>query len=122
MRRLTVALLAGAACLPLPATAQDASSLRAQIDAMQAQIARLSAQVAQLEAQQKTPAAVPVVVATPAPAPAGPPITVAWKGGPEFSGPGGFSFKPRGRLQLDSAVVTAPGTLAVGKSLGYATE
>ncbi|MEO6040868.1 MAG: porin, partial [Croceibacterium sp.] len=40
----------------------------------------------------------------------------------EFSGPGGFSFKPRGRLQVDTAVVAAPGTLAVGKSLGYATE
>ncbi|MEO6151982.1 MAG: porin [Croceibacterium sp.] len=121
VRSLVNALIVGAACLTSPATAQDATGLRAQIDAMQAEISRLSAQVAQLEAQQK-PVATPVSIAAVTSPPVAPPVTVAWKGGPEITGPGGFSFKPRGRMQLDAATVIAPGSLAVGNSLGLATE
>lgn len=122
MRRLKIALSAGAACLPAPALAQDATSLRAQIDAMQAEIARLSAQVAELEAHRsegaRPPEGAPVPVATTPPLP----VSVAWKGGPELTGPGGFSFKPRGRLEIDSAVVDAPASVAAGDSLGWASE
>ena len=125
MRRITAALLATAAC-PIPAAAQDAGALRAQIEAMQAQIERLSAQVAQLEAQQKAAVAAPVDVAAappkPAPAPASSapaaPLAVAWNGAPQLTGADGFSFKPRGRLQMDTAVVAAPASLVgVGKVL-----
>jgi phosphate-selective porin OprO/OprP len=64
-----------------------------------------------------TPAPTPA----PSPAPTPPAPTIAWKGAPEISAPGGWSFKPRGRLQIDSAVIDAPSTIA-GNSLGTATE
>jgi phosphate-selective porin OprO/OprP len=47
---------------------------------------------------------------------------VSWKGGPEVSGEGGWSFKPRGRLQIDSGWIGAPSSLDAGDSLGFATE
>lgn len=124
MRSIRIAFLVGAALLPVPAAAQDLDQVQAQLQAMQAEIARLNAEVASLKAQQQvTPTQPPAAaVATPAAPPAAPPVTVAWKGAPEISGPGGFSFKPRGRLQVDSAVISAPSAVAGGHSLGRATE
>jgi phosphate-selective porin OprO/OprP len=125
VRKIATLLLAGAAVLPLPAQAQDLGALRAQLDAMQAEIARLSAQVVELEAGSAARglAATAVVAAPPSPGAAPAPAqTVAWKGAPENTGPNGFSFKPRGRLQLDAATVLAPSTVAAGHSLGFSTE
>jgi phosphate-selective porin OprO/OprP len=124
VRHLLTALLCGAAVLPMPAFAQDLVQLQAQLQAMQAEVARLSTQVAEMQAQQKaTPAAPPLAVTAPAAAPAAaPPVTVAWKGAPEISGPNGFSFKPRGRLQVDAAIVDAPNTVAASNSLGFSPE
>jgi len=131
MRQFMTLLLAGAALAPLPAAAQevDLDSVRQQIAAMQAEITRLTAEVAELQAREQARAAIPAPVTVPAPvstpAPATPPAapapTIAWKGAPEISAPGGWSFKPRGRLQLDSAVIDAPSSVA-GNSLGTATE
>jgi phosphate-selective porin OprO/OprP len=131
MRHVTTLLLASAALLaPVPALAQasELAAVQEQLAAMQAEIARLTAQVAELEARQATPApvlATPAAVtpvATPAPAPASTPTsTIAWKGAPEITMDGGWSFKPRGRLQIDSGVVSAPDSIA-GNSLGFATE
>lgn len=128
VQRIRISLLVGAALLPAPAAAQDLGELQAQLQAMQAEVARLSAQVAEFQAKQQaapTPASAPTPapVAAPAAAPAeAPPVAVDWKGAPEFSGPSGFSFKPRGRLQVDTAIVDAPDGVAAGNSLGRGTE
>src|SRR5690606_24626053 len=97
-------------------------------------IARLKAQVEALSQPQASPPpavsqTLPASRATasaspePAPAPAADAGTkVTWKGAPEVSGEGGWSFKPRGRLQLDTGWIGAPSSLDAGDSLGLATE
>jgi phosphate-selective porin OprO/OprP len=47
--------------------------------------------------------------------------TTQWKAAPEVSSGDGFTFKPRGRLQLDMAVVGAPDGVS-DEGLGFATE
>ncbi len=99
----------------------DLTTVQEQLAAMQAEIERLTAQVAELkareEAREATPA--PAPAAAPAPTPASGPA-IAWKGAPEISGEGGWSFKPRGRLQIDSGIVDAPS--GAGNGLGTGTE
>src|SRR5688572_13692711 len=125
MRPLLAVLLAGAAALPSPALAQpvDLSAVQEQLAAMQAEIERLTAQVAELKAREEARAAAPVPApapaATPAPSPA-PSPSIAFKGAPEITAEGGWSFKPRGRLQIDSAIVEAPS--GAGNGLGTGTE
>jgi phosphate-selective porin OprO/OprP len=105
--------------LPAPALAQpvDLGAVQEQLAAMQAEIARLTAQVAELKARAAAPVPAPpeTPASTPAPSPA-----IAFKGAPEITAEGGWSFKPRGRLQLDSAVVDAPS--GAGNGLGFGTE
>jgi phosphate-selective porin len=62
--------------------------------------------------------------AVPAPSVTAKPDTqIAWDGGPKLVGKDGWSFKPRGRLQLDVAGVDAPkGIVPPPTSLGVATE
>lgn len=135
MRPLFATLLASAAMLtPSAALAQsvDAAEMQRQLAAMRAQIDRLTAQVAELQAREAHDSAQPAVVATPAATPAAAPASsapaqgggtqIAWKGAPELTAPGGWSFKPRGRLQIDTAMVDAPSTVAAGSSFSTATE
>lgn len=100
MKTLVAALLASAA-LAGPALAQNAPAATItpeQIAALQAQVEALQAQVRQL---QETQAA-----AAKASAPA---TQVTWKGAPQLvDKEGGWSFKPRGRLQYDVAHVSHP--------------
>ncbi len=58
------------------------------------------------------------------PSPASSPVEIAWKGAPEFRGDNGWSFKPRGRLQIDAGNVNAPSGLDETSSdhLGFSTE
>ena len=113
MRPFACLLLTACALTPAPALAQsDAADVGQEIAAMRAEIARLSAQVAELEAREAKPA------------PAGEDgdgVKVEWKGAPEISGDG-WSFKPRGRLQLDTAALDLPDSVAAGDSGGIATE
>lgn len=134
MRPLLTLILAGTALVPVPTLAQGIpAEVQRQLDAMQAEIARLSGEVAQLKAEKaarearSAPLATPTQAAASAPvsaAPAAPPAPeteVAWKGAPEWRSAGGWSFKPRGRLQLDAAAIDAPD--GIGKeSLGVGTE
>jgi phosphate-selective porin OprO/OprP len=119
-------LLSSSLLAPAPAMAQeiDTTETQRQLAAMQAEIARLTAQVAALQAKQDNDVA--AAAAQPvAPAPAAPPenaTKITWKGAPEISAPNGFSFKPRGRMQLDSGVIDAPSALSAGQKLGFATE
>lgn len=137
------AVPAAAAPAPAPATAApDMAAMQAQLQqmqaqmqsqmdamqAMQAQIATLQGQLA--EAKARTEATATAVAALPAPSVAGkPPVTISWDGGPKMEAPvdpknpraGKWSFKPRGRLQIDTASVSAPSSIG-SKSLGLATE
>lgn len=123
MKKLLLASLIASSALVAPAAhAQDAdvAALRAQIDTLQAQIEQMSARLDQMEnAAEAVPAqAVPVAVAaTPAP----PPAAIAWRGAPEVTGEGGWSFKPRGRIQLDAGTVSAPDGIT-DPSVGFGSE
>lgn len=110
---LPALLLTVSALVPAPALAQapDLEELQRQLATMQAEVARLSAQVAELQARDEAPLA-------PSPAAA---TKIEWKGAPELSGEGGWSFKPRGRLQVDTAVIDAPSPIP-GDSLGFGAE
>lgn len=145
MTRTSLALLLCASALvPVQATAQDSrgDKVSARLEAMQAEIARLSAEVERLKAEatakaaQDTartvpaPAAVasaaPAGSATPAPAAAAPAAAVsaapkiAFKGAPEITAPGGWSFKPRGRINIDFGTFNAPDS--TGREDGFGSE
>lgn len=118
MRPFAAALLAACAALPVPASAQpNADDLQHQIAAMQTEIARLAAQVAELQAQ-----AAQAAPTEPDEEDVARQVEIAWKGAPEISAPGGWSFKPRGRMQLDSGVLGLPASVPAGDSRGIATE
>lgn len=133
---LAAMLLASTMLLAPAAHAQDdeVAALRAQIAAMQAQIDALSSRLdgveVQTEATQQavvaTTEAVAAVAVAPTPAPAlapaaPPPYAIAFRGGPEITAPGGWSFKPRGRLQIDAGVLDAPAGIT-DRSTGFASE
>lgn len=108
---LTAALLATTMlCLPSTAHAQEmtsgeAASLRAELAALKAQVQTLEAR---LDAAAAQPAS-PPVPAPPAPTVTAKPATeISWKGGPEIKTADGWSFKPRGRMQLDVTSIDAP--------------
>ncbi len=127
MRPLLVPLLASCAVVvPSPGVAQtdDLTALRQQLAAMQAEIGRLAAQVEELEARERAEAGDLVsgsgsegsMTVT-----AGADTSVTWKGAPEVEAAGGWSFKPRGRIQIDSGVVDAPASIA-SDGFGFTTE
>ena len=95
--------LVTAACVAFPAYAQDSTSevdsLRAEVAALKAQLATIAAKV---DAVEKKPVA-----------------EVKWKGAPETSGQGGWTFKPRGRIHYDAGYVSVPGDYAVNRNLGF---
>ncbi|MET0180423.1 MAG: porin [Novosphingobium sp.] len=139
MQRAAALVLAVALGWTTPALAQTADELaamraemqamRRQIEAMDAKIDTLEAQLA--EARSKAEAASTAVAALPPPSvTAKPATTIAWEGAPRIeaaadpkrSGAGKWSFKPRGRLQLDTAGIDAPTGIPGNSSLGIATE
>lgn len=102
----------------MQALAARVDSLEGQLDSAKARAenaeARATAAVAQAEAAK---AAIPAVTATAKPA-----TDITWDGAPKLATKDGFSFKPRGRMQLDVAGVNAPAGIAGQSSLGIATE
>jgi len=130
VRRLIALALVGTALAPVSAHAQGTipEDIARQLAAMQAEIARLSTEVAELKAEKEAREATPAppapaaLAASSAPgAPAPPAATTQWKAAPEMSSGTGFTFKPRGRLQLDAAVIDAPAGIA-DNGLGFGTE
>ncbi len=120
----------------LPAQAADANdaAIQQELAAMRAQMSQMAQRIDTLEGQLAAAKAVPAPAVVPAPppppsvtAPAG--TSISWEGAPRISTPadpknpaaGSWSFKPRGRLQIDTAGVNAPAALG-SKSLGIATE
>lgn len=129
--RLTAALLA-TTMFAMPAeahaqamSAEEAAALRAELASLRAKVETLEAR---LDAAQTAPAPAPAssLAPPPAPAPGTPPVTakpateIAWKGAPEIRTADGWSFKPRGRVQIDIAGVDAPD--GAGIRSGLATE
>lgn len=117
------------------AVMQELAAMRAQmqvmsqrIDTLEGQLAsaRADAQAAEAKAssaQAEAAAAKTAVAAVPAPSVSAKPATeVTWDGAPKLATKDGWSFKPRGRLQIDAAGVDAPVGIAGNKSLGFGTE
>jgi phosphate-selective porin OprO and OprP len=139
---LAVALAAGWVS-PAQAAAAQQPGVAEQMAAMQAQLDRLSTRVDTLEgevaveraradaAEAKADAAVvearaaraetAKLAAAPPTVTAKPAAEVSWDGAPRLATKDGWSFKPRGRVQIDTAGVDAPGSVA-GNSLGIGTE
>ena len=97
-----------------PAFAQgndsEVQALRAEVQALKDQLAAISAKVDAADAASKAAAKKPAVPET------------KWKGAPETVGEGGWTFKPRGRIHLDTGFVSTPGAYAENRNLGHATR
>jgi phosphate-selective porin OprO/OprP len=115
------------------AISQELAAMRAQMQAMAARIDALESQLVDARsqaaaAQSKVDAASFAVAAIPpqavvaATATAKQATEIAWDGAPRIATKDGWSFKPRGRLQIDVAGVNAPPGIAATASLGIATE
>ncbi|KQZ71518.1 porin [Sphingopyxis sp. Root214] len=127
MRHAITAALLATSMFSLPTaahaqamTAEEAAQLRAEIAALKAQVQTLETRLDTATAQ---PAPAPAPVATPAPpsVTAKPATEISWKGAPEIKTADGWSFKPRGRIQLDVASIDAPAGVT-GIRGGTATE
>ncbi len=119
--KLRKSLLVASALALFPATAQaqnsgsEVETLRAEVQALKNQLAAISAKVDASEAA--------AIAKAQADAKKAAPTEVKWKGSPETTGPDGFSFKPRGRVQVDVGVVNAPDNIVLpAASLGTAAE
>lgn len=112
MRPFLIAALLGTTMLSLPATAhaqtmasEEAAALRAELAALKAQVQTLETRLDAATAPQPAPSPL---------APTAPPVTakpateISWKGAPEIKTADGWSFKPRGRVQVDVASVDTP--------------
>jgi len=99
---------------------QNDAAVERELAAMRAEMAQMTQRIATLEAElaaAKAPAA-------PAPAVASSPpreTTIAWKGAPELATSGGFTFKPRGRIQIDAGGIGAPRGIT-DRSAGFGSE
>ncbi|MCW1429572.1 OprO/OprP family phosphate-selective porin [Novosphingobium sp. JCM 18896] len=136
-RSVSIPAIAVALGWALPSQAQtaDTAAVQQELATMRAQMQRMAERIDQLESQLNTAnakadaatqaaasATTAATAATTAAAKA-PPIKVAWKGAPELSADGGWSFKPRGRMQLDAGYIDAPAGISAGpEHLGVATR
>lgn len=133
-RTFQASLLAVTALVAVsPAHAGPTDDVIAELRALRAEVQALHARVVELEATQSAAAAQPPQAqlatlttiqpqATQQPAPqrpAGPEI--AFHGAPQITAPGGWSFKPRGRLQYDVAHVSSPRGIT-DPGLGFSNE
>ncbi|WP_394268893.1 OprO/OprP family phosphate-selective porin [Qipengyuania sp.] len=104
------AMPAAAQSVGNPAPADDLAQMRAELAALAAKVAALEEELAAERAQQgdagAAAAAVPAAAAPDASGDESP--TITFKGAPEIEAEGGWTFKPRGRLQADAGFVSAP--------------
>ena len=103
---------------------QEMAEMRAVMDGMASRIATLEAQLETATAQAesaRTAALTAGEAAAQAASLAKAAPRVNWKGAPEMTGEGGWSFKPRGRLQFDAGIVSAPEAIP-DRRLGFANK
>ncbi|MGV3554132.1 MAG: OprO/OprP family phosphate-selective porin [Croceibacterium sp.] len=125
---LSVLALASACGWAIPAQAQDAeaAAIQQELAVMRAQMAEMAARVEALQAKldqadaKASAAEVAGVAAAAKEAASESPVAVSWKGAPLIEGKGGWSFKPRGRLQFDAGWTEAPAS--AGRSDGFGSE
>ena len=140
MKMQTSAIALSAAIIlatPGTALAQDAATMqgelaqiRADMAAMAERIAQLEGELAQAEAKAdaatttanaaNTAATEAAAAASEAAETASSAPAVEWKGAPKLSGDGGWSFKPRGRLNIDAGFISAPDS--TGREDGFGSE
>lgn len=132
MNRLLLATASAAAIsTATPALAQDAdtdavlqelAAMRAQMDAMANRIETLEGELkaarSEAAAANETAAKAEATATEGAAKATG--TEIAWKGAPELKSKGGWSFKPRGRLQYDAGIVAAPDS--TGRPDGFGSE
>ena len=105
-------LLIGSALAMLPSTAQaqdnasEVENLRAEVAALKEQLAAIAAKVDDATKKQEKKSSAP---------------EAKWKGAPELEGEGGWTFKPRGRVLVDAANVSAPAAIT-DPGLGFSNE
>jgi phosphate-selective porin OprO/OprP len=110
--------------------AQETSSAASELEALKAELARLAARVQQLESEvvavgtkadeAATTAQESAQIAQTAQTTAAAAPSVAFKGAPEIKGEGGWTFKPRGRANIDAGFVSAPSS--TGADSGFDAE
>lgn len=137
--RASVLALALSTGWVLPAQAQgaDSAAVQQELAAMRAQMAQMAARIDTLEAQLATAnvkaeaataaagAATAALEKVPATSVTAKPATdVTWDGAPKLATKNGWSFKPRGRLQIDAGSVSAPTppTATQQRELGFASR
>lgn len=98
----------------------EVARLRAEVDALRAELRGLRAETATTAVQTPSVAtAMPPPAPTPATAATAPSaIQINWRGTPEFRTADGWSFKLRGRLQIDGGYLGAPGDRFSGQADG----
>ncbi|WP_061923595.1 OprO/OprP family phosphate-selective porin [Altererythrobacter epoxidivorans] len=137
LRRISLAAAALSCTMATPVLAQGKDSATDELAALRAELARLSARVDQLEteldqAETKAEAATAAAAAASqsaasasesaaaAQASADKAPSIKFKGAPLIEAAGGWSFKPRGRLQYDAGFTNAPGS--TGREDGFGNE
>jgi phosphate-selective porin OprO/OprP len=133
LKKLIISSLIASTALVAPAAhAQDneVTALRNQIEALQAQIAVLSERLDTMAVQAETVQAATIantqaaqanaaaIAAVPVAEDDG--VEISFNGAPEIEAPGGWSFKPFGRLNMDAGTVGLPDSL--GRSSGFGSE
>ena len=137
IRKITCSLLTASALAGVsPANAQDSQAeLIAELRALRAEVQALRSRVDELETGQAAAAATPspqvqlatMTTAQPQPAQPAQPAQpspgpeIRFRGAPTITAPGGWSFKPRGRLQYDFAYVSSPRGIT-DPGLGFSNE
>lgn len=120
IRKFALTAAVSSLAISAPAAAQDSEALRAEMAQMRAQMQSMAQRMTVLETElaaveaeaetasaQAATAAVTAENAVTAVEDAKAP-QIAFKGTPEIKGEGGWTFKPRGRLQYDAGTVSAP--------------
>lgn len=100
---------------------QELAAMRAQMDAMTNRIDSLEGQLVSAKAQADAASSAAATASAQVKEVAKGAPKVTWKGAPQIEGEGGWSFKPRGRLQIDAGAVSAPDAIT-DKSTGFGTE
>ncbi len=132
MKISKVAFIGALAATASPLAAQDSEAMQHELAEMRAMMAKMAERIDTLEAELEsveaeaeaasTQAATASQVAQGAAAAAqeNSDAQIAFKGSPEIKADGGWSFKPRGRLQYDAGFVNAPDS--TGREDGFGND
>ena len=117
MRGASILAIAIGTGFAMPASAQtsDGAAVARELAAMRAEMARMAARIETLEGEL---AEAEAEAARPSEARSEDAAKVTWKGAPRIEGEGGWSFKPRGRLQIDAGAIDAPSTTGADDGFG----